>query len=103
MKHVSARWVGCLALILAVGVLLTKGCTQQHPQSDAQLFDNPDTAVDTLVKAVRDHDQDEVKKILGPDAGDILESGDDVADENARTKFLAAYDAKHHLELSKDG
>jgi Protein of unknown function (DUF2950) len=35
--------------------------------------------------------------------GRIIDSGDPVADSNAREKFIAAYDAKHALELEGDG
>ncbi len=35
--------------------------------------------------------------------GRIVDSGDPVADSNAREKFIAAYDAKHALELEGDG
>ena len=37
-------------------------------------------------------------KVLGKDAKDIIESGDDVADAEMRQRFLSAYDAKHSIK-----
>ena len=39
--------------------------------------------------------------MLGRDGVDIVSSGDKVADEAIRQKFLAAYDAKH--QVTKEG
>ncbi len=39
--------------------------------------------------------------MLGEDGADIVSSGDKVADEAMRQKFLAAYDAKH--QVTKEG
>ena len=39
--------------------------------------------------------------MLGPDGADIVSSGDKVADEAMRQKFLAAYDARH--QVTKEG
>ena len=36
-------------------------------------------------------------KVLGPDAADIMFSGDEVADREARERFVGAYDAKHNV------
>jgi hypothetical protein len=40
--------------------------------------------------------------ILGSDAKPLLDSGDPVADENARTRFLELYDQKHELQPNGD-
>jgi Protein of unknown function (DUF2950) len=40
-----------------------------------------------------------ILKVLGADGEDIISSGDDVADTDARSKFVAAYDAKHSVKV----
>lgn len=61
-------------------------------------YSSPDTAVNALITALRSDDQDELHRILGPSSDDLLSSGDDVADSNARKEFLRLYDEKHRLE-----
>ena len=41
--------------------------------------------------------------VLGPDGRAIVSSGDPVADTNVRENFVAAYDAKHAIEMEGDG
>ena len=39
----------------------------------------------------------DILKVLGRDAADIMFSGDEVADREARERFVGAYDAKHNV------
>ncbi len=41
-------------------------------------------------------------KVLGANSEDIIDSGDDVADAEARQRFLATYNAKHSVNLEGD-
>ncbi len=41
--------------------------------------------------------------ILGPEAGQVLSSGDAVADDNARKNFLNKYAEMHRLAYDADG
>ena len=66
-----------------------------------QSFKSPEDAVTALVTATRDNWPKGVITVLGADGADIVSSGDNVADEAMRQKFIAAYDAKH--ELKKEG
>jgi hypothetical protein len=65
-------------------------------------FATPEAAVESLVGAMRAEDRAEVRTILGSEGQDLLRSGDDVADANAREEFLRLYDEKHRL-TQKDG
>lgn len=67
-----------------------------------QKFKSPDEAVATLIAAVRADNARDLMKILGPDGRDILFSGDEVADQAARAKFLIAFDLKHQLDKRGD-
>jgi Protein of unknown function (DUF2950) len=64
-----------------------------------QTFGNPDEAVSALVAAVKSGIRQDVLKVLGADGEDVISSGDDVADADARNKFVAAYDAKHAVKV----
>ncbi len=98
---------GALSLL----VFLLAGCVPDAPPSayidpvshtapppDGQLvFTTPEQAVDALVTATRADRRDNLLKILGPDAHRIIYSGDKVADEQGRTRFVNAYDRAHEI------
>ncbi|MGO8910241.1 MAG: DUF2950 domain-containing protein [Bradyrhizobium sp.] len=67
-----------------------------------QSYKSPEDAVAALVSATRDDWPKGVVHVLGPDAAEIVSSGDKVADERMREKFLAAYDAKHQVTTEGD-
>ncbi len=66
-----------------------------------QAFDSPKAAVSALISAVRNLDAKQALKVLGPDAKDIIFSGDKVQARKAVKKFLEKYDEKHKVELEK--
>jgi hypothetical protein len=55
-----------------------------------------------LAAAVKSGAARSMVRVLGPDAAEIVESGDSVADENLRKRFLDAYDAKHGVSYDGD-
>lgn len=87
----AAATLGCM--------LALSGCAQRDPDHTA--FADADAAVAALVDAARKDDVAALSKVFGPGAGEIVDSGDPVADRSARQRFLAMYDAKH--ELVDDG
>lgn len=68
----------------------------------AQQFDSADAAIEALVSAARAGDKEKLLEILGPEGQDVISSGDDVADKNARESFMEAYDKGHELETEGD-
>jgi hypothetical protein len=56
--------------------------------------------VKELVAAIRANDTKKILNILGPDGEEIISSGDEVADQMNREKFLRAYDEKRSLPRS---
>jgi hypothetical protein len=104
-----------LPLLGLIGSLLLLGCTgghqaenKQQPDARAQeagreaaqpatAFKAPDEAATALAAALRANDTPRVLAILGPGGQDIISSGDDVADQERRQKFLSLYDQKHTL------
>ena len=65
-------------------------------------FATPDDAVNALIDASRADDKAKVIKIMGPLSERLLHSGDKVADQKARARFLAAYDKAHQIQPEGD-
>ncbi len=76
-----------LAFHLAVLPVAAAEETQEH-------FRSPLAAVDAALEAVRADDGDTLAAIFGPDSGAVLSSGDEVADRDARERFLEAADVR---------
>jgi hypothetical protein len=93
-----------LGAALALSACATAPMATSHatmPQQ--QVFATPDEAVDALVVATRADNKTQIAKILGPQSGKLIHSGDKVADQKARERFLTAYDKAHSLETESNG
>jgi DUF2950 family protein len=87
----ARNWIWLAALIapLALGA-----------PADQKTFKTPEAAVQALIKAAQAKDTQALLGLLGPVAKPIIDSGDPVADKNARDNFLANYKAKNSLDKS---
>lgn len=85
-----AGWSAAIVMLASVSVA-----------SAQQSFKSPEDAVEALVSATRDNWPKGVVAVLGADGAEIVSSGDKVADEAMREKFLAAYAARH--QVTKEG
>ncbi len=84
---------GCL-----VGVLPPRPAwSDSETVKAARTFDSPDAAVGALIAALRDNSAPALRAILGPGSGKLIDSGDHVADTEARKRFVASYDARHAI------
>ena len=81
-----------LAAIVAVALLTSASQAQQA-------YPSPEDAAAALAAAVKTGTRSTILKVLGKNAEDIIESGDDVADTEMRQRFLSAYDAKHSIKV----
>jgi Protein of unknown function (DUF2950) len=84
------------AVSLVTGAILTLLMPAAHAQKS---YPTPEEAVSALVEAVKDGSKSKMIRVLGPDADEIIDSGDEVADAETRQRFLSAYDAKHSLSF----
>lgn len=86
-------------VLLAAFITLLAACSKQETSSipESRLFATPEAAVDALVSALEKHDKNALNTVLGPEAEDLLSSGDAVADASARDDFLEGYRNKHEL------
>ncbi|MEO8317693.1 MAG: DUF2950 domain-containing protein [Bradyrhizobium sp.] len=76
--------------IMAVVLLSTASQAQQSYRA-------PEDAAAALAAAVKSGPSD-VLKVLGRAADDIVSSGDEVADADARQRFTSKYDARHSIK-----
>src|SRR5690242_1346435 len=91
-----------LALALAPLPGLKLGIDVAAAASKQKVFATPEQAIDALTAAVRTGGTAELVSILGPGSRDLVSSGDRVADAQARTKFLSAFEESNRLETKDD-
>jgi hypothetical protein len=88
--------------ILATGMLwfAIPTCAQQPGQ---KTFPSAKEATSALISALQANDSSALTVILGPDAKDILSSGDEVEDKNDRDQFVEKYQQMHRMVREPDG
>jgi DUF2950 family protein len=82
-----AAFPGVIALLL-----LTSASQAQ------QSFSTPEDAAAALAAAAKADTSRAILKVLGYGAGDVVSSGDEVADADTRQRFLSMYDSKHSIK-----
>jgi hypothetical protein len=91
------------ALLVMLGPCLAPVAAWAQPPAhtatptQATRFATPGEAAAALVAAARADNVAAMHDVLGPNSVALLYSGDPVADNQARERFVAAYDAKHAL------
>jgi hypothetical protein len=111
------NWHGTYGSLLGLGAFLlfiagtshaadALGATDATGAVDAtsgqNFYSTPEKAVDALIFASRKDHPAELIKILGPESEKLVNSGDDVADQESRARFVAAYDKAHKIETQSD-
>lgn len=100
-KAGSAGWLlatARLALILAAVFLSVPASAAATKQ---KTFTSPEQAVRAFLDSLRKNDKAALKSMFGPESAQLVSSGDPVADQNRRERFLAAYEESQRLE--RDG
>ncbi len=77
-----------------------EGCAKQEATAHVGHFATPEDGMEAFVKALREHDREELRNILGPEADSLLESGDEIQAARERETFLHAFDQQHALVAS---
>jgi hypothetical protein len=85
---------------LWLGVAQAAPATAPQPQRD---FPSAEEATQVFVAALREHNEADLKAILGPDADKVIDSGDKYADQELQARFVALYDQKHTIEYTNPG
>ena len=86
--------VWCFCAIVLISTSLPVGATEGGQEA----FASPEAAVVALIMAIRDDQTEDIVKILGPDSRNLVYSGDEVADDEARDRFAAAYVKAHKIQ-----
>jgi len=102
MTTVKAKTSVALSMLVLTWMLLTPFASADDVATQ-QVFPTADAAVSALVAAAKADDMKALSSILGPDADQILSSGDPVADKNARDDFARRYQEMHRLAYDDKG
>jgi hypothetical protein len=98
------RWVGfaelAAVLVLLTGFIPGRSLAQQRGQ---KTFPSPEDASNALATAAQNNDEKAMLDILGPDAKQIVSSGDDAEDTQGRANFVQKYQEMHRLVKEPDG
>ena len=89
--------------ILIAMVALTASPAMAWGPAGQKSFVSPQQAVAAMVAAVQDNNDVQLLAILGPGSEELISSGDRVADQKGRTRFLTAYEEKKSLEQDDEG
>ena len=108
--HRGNRYFGVISwssLYKLAGVaLLVAGCfpTRSMAQQPGQkTFSSAHDAAQALVTAAQNNDQSAMLEILGPDAKEIISSGDQAEDAENRANFVQRYQEMHRMVKEPDG
>jgi hypothetical protein len=98
----ATRTVNIMSRLILLGILiLFVGCNKAAKPS-YQVFVSPDEAGNGLLNAAKSGDPNRILAVFGPDAKDIILSGDPVQDKNTDDKFVAAYGVMHRWRRMPD-
>jgi hypothetical protein len=93
-----------VALLLATGQLASAAQPAPATQKAVvqKVFATPEEAAKALAETLRKHNMNSLLAVIGPSSRSWLSSGDKVADQHDKEKFLAAYDRKNSISKQDD-
>jgi hypothetical protein len=97
-------WTNLLEMA-AVGILLAGGFPVRSvgQQQRQKAFSSPESAINALITAAQNNDEEAVLDVLGPDGKQTASSGDETEDANTRANFVQCYQEMHRLVKESDG
>jgi len=95
-----ARFVTAAVVALSLGGSFAPAFAQQRGQ---QTFASAEDAAHALLVAMQSQDEQSPLNVLGPDAKEVLSSGDPMEDADARVDFVVRYQAMHRFVTEVDG
>lgn len=99
LARINGRvWTALLSCVVTVVLSMSASVAGSREELTQKRFPSPEAAVQALVAASRADDLKTIQAILGPDSEELISSGDSVADNASRDKFVAAYEQRHSLE-----
>ena len=95
------RWLP-LALVAAIFVSLLAASPSFAQQANEKTFASPGEAALALYTATKAYDGQTIMAILGTNSGDIIHTGDEVADKNMADNFVRRYEQMHRVVVEPD-
>ena len=100
-KFHSASLGGTAVAAILLSAYLPNGCmAQEHGE---RTFSSAEEAGSALFAAAERNDEKSILEILGPDAKEIVSSGDEVEDAQSRANFVRRYREMHRVVKEPDG
>src|SRR5262245_6405298 len=99
---IGRRLATLLWLAVLVASITSLTIRQLAAQTSQRTFDSPGKAVQAMVLAAKTGDTNELMQIFGPDAKEVLFSGDPVADKNNRDQLVQKYQEMRRLVVEPD-
>jgi hypothetical protein len=106
IKNLTTERIGQIAvfsLATFAALLIFMDIRSVAAQATQEAYRSPQEAVQSLVLAVKTDDVNQLIQIFGPEAKEILRSGDEVADKKTREKFLEKYQQMNRLVTNPGG
>ena len=97
----AANLAGFAGIAILVTLCLSLSSTAQQPGQ--KTFSSAEDASNALVAAAQNNDEKAMLDILGPDAKNIVSSGDEAEDAENRANFAQKYQEMHRLVKEPDG
>jgi hypothetical protein len=96
---------GCLLHVMGVALVLVAGLAGPAlaQQKDQKTFATPEAASQALLAAAKSNDEKALLDVLGPDAKDVISSGDADEDTQSRQHFVKRYEEMSRLVQEPDG
>lgn len=102
LKQLPAK-ISQLGIFIALGLAVSVSPLFAAQQSGQKTFDTAAEASHALVNAVQSDDEPALLSILGPDAKELISSGDPAEDKSNREEFVQKYKQMHRLVNEPDG
>jgi hypothetical protein len=87
-------------VVLLFAVYAVGSAAQQKSQ---RTFSSPEEASEAVIAALQNNDENAVLEILGPNAKQIVSSGDSTEDAESRANFVHKYEEMHRFLKEPDG
>ena len=92
----------CSILAATLWLAVAQAAPASAPETQRS-FASAEEAVNALVTALRDHQEADLRAILGPEGDRVINSGDRYDDRELHQRFVALYDEKHTIDEERPG
>jgi Protein of unknown function (DUF2950) len=92
-----------LAVILLLAMAQVSTSSVAQTNETQRSFASPEDAVTAFVAALRNHNEADLRAVLGPSADRVIDSGDRYADQELHNRFVALFDQRHTIDQTTAG